>query len=180
MIEQQGSQAERNDSGDGSMTEDRPRAADDLSGLRQELEEAKDRALRSQAELDNVRKRLRREMDEERKFACLPLLRDLLPVVDNVARAIQAAEKSPEVAAVVEGVRLVAQQLEQVFSQYQCKKIVALQQPFDPHVHAAISQQPSTDFPPNTVLLVVQDGYQLYDRVLRPSQVIVSTSATTS
>ena len=150
---------------------------DPTAQLQAELDDAKDRALRAQAELENVRKRLRREMDDERKYALMPLVADLLPVGDNIARAVTAAEKSPEASGLLDGVKLVAQQLEGVLARHNTKRIEALGKPFDPNVHAAILQQPSADQPANTVLQVAQEGYQLHDRVVRPAQVIVSKAA---
>jgi len=155
-------------------------AADDLNRdidqLRVQLEAAKDRALRFQAELDNYRKRVSRQMDEERRYAQVPLLGDLLPVLDNVGRAIEAAEKAADAASLLEGFKLVARQLESVLERHHCTKIDALRQPFDPHWHEAILQQPSGEVPPNTVLHVTQTGYRVYDRVVRPAQVIVSAA----
>jgi molecular chaperone GrpE len=148
--------------------------ATQLARLRQEISDAKDRELRTLAELENYRKRARRELEDERRFAHQHLLLDLLPVLDNVGRAIEAAEKAAEAAAVTAGFKMVAQQLEQVLTRYHCTRIEALHQPFDPHRHQAIMQQPSDEYPPGTVLLVAQQGYQLHDRVLRPAQVIVS------
>lgn len=154
-------------------------AADDLNHdidqLRAQLDAAKDRALRFQAELDNYRKRVSRQMDEERRYAQVPLIGDLLPVLDNVGRAIEAAEKSADAASLLEGFRMVARQLETVLQRHHCTQIEALRQPFDPHLHEAILQQPSAEVPANTVLQVTQTGYRVYDRVVRPSQVIVST-----
>jgi molecular chaperone GrpE len=152
-------------------------AIDDVEQARRDLDEARNRLLRAQAELDNYRKRARKELEEERRYANLPLLSDLLPVLDNVGRAIQAAEKTPDVATLVEGVKMVAQQLEGVFNRHHCRRIEALHKPFDPHLHQAILQQPSAEYPSGTVLHVAQDGYQVHDRVLRPAQVIVSTDA---
>jgi molecular chaperone GrpE len=171
------------------MNDERKKAAEDLSAsaaatdpsednlleqLRGDLEAAKDRVLRSQAELENYRKRASREIEEHRRYAELPLLRDLLPVLDNVERAVAAAESTRDVAVLLDGIKLVARQFEDIFAQHHCQRIGALHLPFDPHLHHAISQQPSSEFPPNTVLIVAQPGFQLYDRVVRPSQVIVS------
>jgi molecular chaperone GrpE len=147
-----------------------------LIDLRNELEEVKDRSLRAQAELENYRKRVTRQMEEERRYASLPLLADLLPVWDNTGRAMEAAERTPDVAKLLEGFRMVAAQLERVLATHDCRRIEALHQPFDPHRHQAISQQPSAEFPPNTVLLVAQEGFLFHDRVIRPSQVIVSSA----
>jgi molecular chaperone GrpE len=145
-----------------------------LDQLRTDLEAAKDRVLRSQAELENYRKRASREIEENRRYAELPLMRDMLPVLDNIERAIAAGEKAQDVAALLEGVKMVARQFEETLERHHCQRIGALHLPFDPHLHHAISQQPTSEFPPNTVVIVAQSGFQLYDRVVRPSQVIVS------
>lgn len=169
---------EQNDNFDeavaGSTTQAAESGKDQTAQLQSDLNEARDRALRAQAELENVRKRLRKEMEDERRYALMPLVADLLPVVDNLGRAITAAEKNADVAGLLEGVKLVAQQFETALERHQCKRIEALGMPFDPNVHAAILQQPSAEQPPNTVVLVAQEGYQLHDRVVRPAQVIVS------
>ena len=152
----------------------------EIAKLRGELEDASDRVLRAQAELENYRKRARRELDDERRYAAMPLLCDLLAVLDDIYRAIEAAEKSPQAAGLLDGVKLVAQSLEAALAKHDCKRIDALGKPFDPAFHEAISQQPSADHPPSTVVLVAQEGYVLHDRVVRPSQVIVSTSPESS
>lgn len=149
--------------------------ADELQQIRSQAAEAQDRYLRCQAELDNTRKRLRREMDEERRYAELPLLVDLLPVIDNIDRAIEAAEKNADAATLLAGFKMVSQQLNNILEKHHCRPIQAEQQPFDPAVHQAILQQPSDQHPENTVVAVGQTGYRLYDRVVRPAQVVVST-----
>ncbi len=148
-----------------------------LEKLRADLEAARDRALRSQAELENYRKRAAREIEEHRRYAELPLMRDLLPVLDNVERAIAAADKSQDVAVLLDGMKLVAREFEDALGRHHCKRIGALHLPFDPHLHHAISQMPSSEYPPNTVLIVAQPGFELHDRVVRPSQVVVSRAA---
>jgi molecular chaperone GrpE len=149
---------------------------DELALLRAELEEAKDRGLRSRAELENYKKRAARQIEEERRYANLPLMRDLLPVLDNVGRAIESAEKNQDAAGLLDGVKMVARQFHDVFRRHDCREIEALDKPFDPHLHQAVSQQPSDEYPPNTVVNVLNSGFQLHDRVVRPSQVIVSTA----
>ncbi|MEQ8210827.1 MAG: nucleotide exchange factor GrpE [Lacipirellulaceae bacterium] len=140
-----------------------------------EVSDLKDRALRLTAELENVRSRAARELIEERKYASLGLARDLLPVVDNVDRAIEAAEKDNESSSLLEGFQLVRQQLLSVLAQHQCEAIEAEGQPFDPQFHEAILQQPSDEIEANHVTMVTQVGYKMHDRVVRPSQVIVSS-----
>lgn len=150
-------------------------AVDQVEKVVDEVAELKDRALRLTAELENVRSRAARELIEERKYASLGLARDLLPVVDNVDRAIEAAEKENEASSLLEGFKLVRQQLIAVLSQHQCKAIEAEGQPFDPQFHEAILQQPSDEVAANHVTMVTQVGYKMHDRVVRPSQVIVSS-----
>jgi molecular chaperone GrpE len=151
-----------------------PAADNAVEKLRAELAAAKDRELRVHAELDNVRKRAARELDERLRYANLSLLRDLLPVIDNIERAIEAAEKNADAGALLEGFKMVDQQLDDVLKRHHCTRIEALNAAFDPNVHHAVMQQPSEEHPANTVLMVTQSGYQLHDRVVRPSQVIVS------
>jgi molecular chaperone GrpE len=147
-----------------------------LEEQRRQYEEAQDRALRFQAELENYRKRVSRQMQEERRYAQMPLVRDLLPVWDGMGRAIEAAEKNHDVTSLLEGLKMVTRQLEDVLKRHHCTKIDALGQPFDPHFHEAISQQPSGEHPANTVTHVAQTGFQLHDRVVRPSQVVVAVA----
>jgi molecular chaperone GrpE len=144
--------------------------------LRDELEQIRDRALRAQAELENYRKRASRELQEQARYANIPLMRDLLPVIDNIDRAIEAAENAQEAPGLLAGFKMVAQQMQDVLRQHHCSPIDALHQPFDPNLHEAISQQPSPDLDPGTVMHVVQTGYKLHDRVVRPSQVVVSAA----
>lgn len=150
-----------------------------VTELREEAAAARDRALRAQAELDNYRKRVRKEMEDERRYAQLPLLSDLLPVIDNMQRAILAAEKSSDASGLLAGFKMVVEQLEGVLARHQCQRIEALHQPFDPNFHAAVMLQPSSEYAANTVVQVTQEGYRLHDRVIRPAQVIVSTEAKT-
>ena len=150
--------------------------AADLDGLQTELEEAQNRALRSSAELENFRRRANRQMDEERRYANMDLLRDLLPIWDNMGRAVEAAQKAGEADALLEGFQMVFTQLETTFEKFHCVKLEPVGEPFDPNLHEAISQMPSADHPSGTVLHVTQIGFQLHDRVVRPCQVVVSTA----
>jgi molecular chaperone GrpE len=155
-------------------------AAPELEQLRQDLAMAQDRALRAQADLENYRKRMRREMDEERRYAQLPLIRDVLPVLDNIALALKAADAARDGAAaegagLVQGVRMVAQQLEGALKQHGLQRVAAEEGgAFDPHLHEAVGARPNVQHPSNTVLEVLRAGYQLHDRVVRPAQVVVS------
>jgi molecular chaperone GrpE len=146
-----------------------------ITRFEQELADANERVLRVQAELENYRKRVRREMEEERRYAIAPLVKDLLPVLDNLERAIEAAQASPDNPGLLEGVKMVAAQLQGVLGQHHCQRIAAVGQTFDPNQHQAIAQEPSTEHPAGTVTRAVQSGYKLYDRVIRPAQVFVSS-----
>lgn len=161
---------------DDATPADQNELAKEADQLRTDLERFKDLALRAHADLDNYRKRVAREMEDERRYGTIRLLRDLLPVVDNLKRAIEASEKLSEAGGLLEGVKMVVKQIEGVLEQHRCTRIDALHKPFDPAHHQAILQQPSADHPPNTVIHVAQEGYQLHDRVVRPSQVIVSSA----
>ena len=146
----------------------------EIQKLKSLAQEANDRALRAQAEVDNVRRRFRRENEEAMLYANKPLLTDLLPVIDNIHRALEAAQANSESSGLLEGVSMVAEQLIGVLEKHNCPMIQAKGEPFDPDLHAAILQQPS-DEPKGTIIEVAQDGYRLHDRLIRPSQVIVST-----
>ncbi len=151
-----------------------------LAELEAGLVAANDRFIRAQAELENFRKRVYREMEEERKYASLPLLQSLLPVMDNLDRVIEAAEKNHDVQGLLEGVRLVVQQFQSVLQQHHCTLIEAKGKLFDPHLHEAIAQLPSQDVPAGSVIDVTLPGYVLHDRVVRASQVLVSAGADTT
>jgi len=150
--------------------------SNEAAELRSQLDEAKERALRLHADWENYRKRARKELEDERRFADLSLLTDLLPVLDNMQRAIDAASKTPDGSGLLEGFKLVKQQLDNVLAQHHCTKIESLGKPFDPHLHEAISQMADPKYPPGSVMMVVRDGFQLHERVVRPSQVIVSAA----
>ncbi len=150
-----------------------------VADLEQQVHEANDRALRSHAELENFRKRSQRELVDERRYAVVPFARDLLAVVDNLERAIEVAEKSPDGSALLDGVKLVADQLESVLQSHQCVRIETVGTPFDPNFHQAIAQEPSDEHPAGVITRETQAGYKLHDRVIRPAQVFVSTGPAT-
>ena len=161
-----------------------------VADLEQQVREANDRALRSHAELENYRKRSQRELADERKFAIVPFAKDLLSVVDNLERAMEAANKqidslarsernaastSTDITHLLDGVKMVATQLESILKQHGAVRIETVGTPFDPNFHQAISQEPSDEHPAGTITRAFQSGYTLHDRVIRPAQVFVST-----
>ncbi|MFM7106991.1 MAG: nucleotide exchange factor GrpE [Planctomycetaceae bacterium] len=139
-----------------------------------QLREAQDRLLRAQAELENFRKRSRREYEDAQRYREIDLLRDLLPVLDNVLRAIEAAEKTADVEGLRAGFRMTAQQIEKLLESHGCTTIATDGTPFDPTVHDAILQQPVVGAAPGTIVATASRGYRLHDRVVRPAQVIVA------
>jgi molecular chaperone GrpE len=142
-----------------------------------EVAELQDRVLRLQAELENFRKRSRREYDDAQRYREIDLLRDLLPVLDNVKRAIEAAEKSDDVQGLREGFRMTAQQIEKLLGSHGCSPIPTDGAPFDPTVHDAIQQMAVPGVAAGTVVATVSPGFRLHDRVVRPAQVIVAQEA---
>jgi molecular chaperone GrpE len=155
-------------------------AAQELSGLRAEVELNKDRALRALAEVENVRKRLERERDEARTYSVTRFARDMLTVADNLSRALAAfppearAKLDDSAKAVVDGVEATARELSGALARHGIKAIDAEGQRFDPNLHQAIAEVPSRDAAPGTVVNVVQPGYLIGDRLLRPAMVTVA------
>lgn len=157
-----------------------PAAADPVAELKAKLDAAekeakdnKDRWLRAAADLENTRKRTKREIDDAKFDAKNKVLKEMLPVVDNLERAIEHAGGGSEKNAIVEGVQLVLRQFSTAFERLEVTPVEAMGQPFDPNLHEAISQQES-DQPPGTVVQVLQRGYRAGDRLLRPALVVVA------
>ncbi|MCA9075943.1 MAG: nucleotide exchange factor GrpE [Planctomycetaceae bacterium] len=149
---------------------------DPMQQLADERDAARDQALRAQAELENYRKRTNRERDEERRYAALPIIRDLLPSLDNLQRAIDAASHTDDLSAMLQGVEMVSAQMLEILARHGATPISSVGEAFDPNKHEAIQQMPSADHPPMTVIDEVERGYTLNDRVVRPSKVIVSVA----
>jgi molecular chaperone GrpE len=120
---------------------------------------------------------MKRDLIEERRYAQMPLAADLLTALDNLERATSAAEQAGETGPLVQGVALVRSQLLDILRRHGITRIDAQGQPFDPNLHQAVMQQSSKEHPPMTVLQVLESGYLMHERVLRPARVVVSTSA---
>ena len=153
-----------------------PTLAEKLQAAIAERDQFKEKWTRSLAEMDNFRKRIYREMDDERKYQSVPLLKSLLPVFDGLDRAVFAASQSKNFDDLLNGVQLTIKQLETILAGHGAKVIEAQGKPFDPNLHEAISQIPSADAAPMTVLNDVERGYTMHDRVVRPSKVIVAVA----
>ena len=146
----------------------------DLHRMETRIAELQDRMLRGQADLENFRRRVQREQDEARKYESLRLVRDLLPALDGLQRAIASAEQTGNFQNLLDGIRMVSQQFRDALRGHAAEPIKAEGQPFDPAEHEALTQLATAECPPMTVLQVVEEGYRMHDRVVRPSRVIVS------
>ena len=138
----------------------------------------KDQMLRTQAEAENFRKRMRREKDEFARFAREGFVRDLLPVKDNLERALLHANEDPE--SIVAGVKLTLEQFDSTFKTMGVECVECHGQAFDPERHEAMNQVESDEHEPNTVVGELQKGYQLNGRLLRPAMVTVTKAKTTA
>ena len=163
------------DSPEESAADSAPSPAEQLAQLEQELEKQKDQTLRAQAELENVRKRMLREADQLRQYAIAPLVGELLPVIDNLSRAIAAGESTGNMEELLKGLEMVSTSFEETMSRFGLTKIKAVDEAFDPNKHEALQQVPSPDHEPMQIVQEVETGWQLHDRVIRPSKVIVSS-----
>jgi len=157
---------------------------DDLESLRaraQTAERERDEFLsllqRTRADFENYQKRMQRDVQQERRYWHATVVLELLPALDNLERATAAANQAGETGPLVQGVAMVQTQLLEALRRHGITRIEALGQPFDPNLHQAVMQQPSADQPPNTVLQVLEHGYLIHDRVLRPAAVVVSVPA---
>jgi molecular chaperone GrpE len=156
---------------------DAPRSADaDVEELRRQLEDRQDKLLRALAETDNVRRRAQRDREEHLKYANESLIRDLIPVLDNLDRALTAGRGTAGAATVVEGVELIQRELLRVLEKNGLTRFSAVGQPFDPTRHEAIARIVSADQPANTVVAETAPGYMLQGRLLRAAMVAVAAA----
>ena len=147
-----------------------------VEDLRRQLEERQDRMLRALAEADNVRRRAQRDAEERVKYANEALLRDVVPVMDNFDRALDAARATPGAEGVLAGVELIRRELQRVLERAGLTRYSAVGQPFDPTRHEAIARVVSTEAAPDTVVSETAPGYLLHGRVLRPALVAVAAA----
>jgi len=153
----------------------------EIASLKVKLEKAeqqKDDLLRTLADYENSRKRAARDLETERKFAHGKLAGDLFPVLDSLDRAVTAAKKTGDNGPLVQGVMATQAILLDVLKRHGIVPIDALGKPFDPNLHQAVQMMPSKEYPPNSITQVLQQGFQIYDRVLRPASVILASEET--
>jgi molecular chaperone GrpE len=146
-----------------------------LAAVEKEKKDVYDRLLRSAADFDNFRKRSRKDMDEARIKAREDVLKEILPGIDNLERALVAAnDPNAGVASVVDGIKLVLRQFQSALERFEVKGFPSIGQPFDPGRHEAISQLESTEHAPGTIAAEMQRGYTIGNRLLRPALVAVA------
>jgi molecular chaperone GrpE len=147
---------------------------DELQVARKEAKDAYDRFLRVSAEFDNYKKRAAREAAEFKKFANETLVKEILPILDNLERAIELSDTQN---GLVEGVEMTLKEMLKVFEKFNVTPIDAVGEPFDPCFHQAVIQEESDSHPENTVIKELQKGYLMHERLIRPAMVVVSSSA---
>jgi len=149
----------------------------ELARAREERDKFKDQLLRTAADFDNFRKRTLKDLAEEKRRAKEDVVREFLPVIDNLERAVSAANSASDVTAIVEGVRMVLKLFEDQAGRLGLQKVKAVGERFDPAVHDAIQQVETDDHPPGTVIAEVVAGFRLGDKLVRPAMVVVARKA---
>jgi len=150
----------------------------DAAALNEALQQAKDQTLRTQAEMQNLRRRVDRDVENAHKFALEKFVGELLPVVDNLERALTAIASDDEnLSAAQEGIELTLKSFLGVLEGHKVKQVEPTGEHFNPDFHQAISMVPNPDVAANTVMEVFQKGYTLNDRLVRPAMVVVSKGA---
>ncbi len=152
-----------------------PAVESEVEALRRELAELKDKNLRLLAETQNQQKRFAREKSEALRYAEGDFARDLLVVLDDFDRTLESARTAPDAKAVADGVKIVYDHFVKILQQRGVTAIEAAGQPFDPHLHEAMLQQPSTEHAAGVVIQELARGWKMHDRVLRPARVAVSS-----
>ncbi|GAB6261592.1 nucleotide exchange factor GrpE [Photobacterium sp. CCB-ST2H9] len=149
-----------------------------LAASEAKVKDQQDAVLRARADVENMRRRSEQEIDKARKFALEKFAGELLPVIDNMERALEVADKEDEtIKPMVEGVELTLKTMTDTVEKFGLKAINPLGEAFNPEFHQAMSMQESAEHAPNTVMMVLQKGYELNGRVVRPAMVMVSKAA---
>jgi molecular chaperone GrpE len=146
----------------------------ELAQAEEEIAKHREAMLRMQAEMENLRKRLIRDLEKSRKLALEKIMKDLLQVWDSLERGLEVDAQSLTVESLVEGQELTLKMLEKVMQDHDLEIIDPAGQPFDPELHQAMTVLPAADVNENTVIEVLQKGFMLHDRLIRPAMVVVS------
>jgi molecular chaperone GrpE len=153
--------------------------------LAEQLDEMKDQWLRAVAESENVRKRAQRDKEENAKYGAVSLARDVVSIADNLRRAMQACEHEDRatlptsMVSLLDGLNMIVAEIDSTFAKHHVKRLYPVNEPFNAHYHQAMFEIESADHAVGTVLQVMQDGYTLHDRLLRPAFVGVSKAVVT-
>ncbi len=147
---------------------------DPLERAQAEAARLKDQLLRLAADFDNFKKRSRRELADMSKISREEVLRDLLPVFDNLERATAHAGQATDVTALIEGLSMVMRQFQDTLGKLGIERIVSLGLPFDPAIHEVVQHLETTEYPPGAVAMELQAGYRTPERILRPAMVVVA------
>ncbi|NOY13341.1 MAG: nucleotide exchange factor GrpE [Deltaproteobacteria bacterium] len=146
----------------------------ELEKTRKEAKTHQEQYLRTLADMENLRKRTQREKEELAKFANETILREILPVIDNLERAVEHAEQAASSDGLLEGVQMTLEQFNQVLTRFGVQPFNSVGQPFDPALHQAMGQLETDTCPANAVAQEMQKGYQLNERLLRPAMVMIA------
>jgi molecular chaperone GrpE len=160
-----------------SETADDP-AADALRAAQAEAARFKEQLLRTAADYDNFRKRARREQADAEKQGREELLRDLLPVFDNLERAVAHAETATDVQSLTDGIQMVMRQFSDTLGRMGIERVATVGAAFDPSVHEAIQSIETAEYPPGSIAAEIQGGYRIGDRLVRPALVVVAKAPT--
>jgi len=149
-----------------------------LTQARQEASQHYDSLLRLQADMDNLRRRTEREIDQAKKFAVERIINDLIPVLDSMEMGLQASSQAAnDQDTIRQGLEMTLKMFQDVMGRFHVEAVDPTGQKFNPQEHEAMTMQPSADHEPNTVMMTVQKGYKLHGRVVRPARVIISSAA---
>lgn len=148
--------------------------ADELELLRQERDELKERLLRTAADFENYRKRARKDVEEGLRAGREAVVRELLPIIDNLERADEAAESAQSVEAVAEGVKMILRSFDDVSGRIGLERVKSVGERFDPAVHEAVQQVESEEAEPGTIVAEARAGYRMGARLLRAAMVVVA------
>jgi len=147
---------------------------DKLKDAEKQSQENYDLYMRTYAEMENIKKRGAKEREDLAKFANESLIKEILPVIDSLEKALIHAQNGTNSSGLAEGIEMILKGLMNTLEKAGLKGIEAMGKPFDPHFHEAISQQPDDTVPPNHVIMEMQKGYTLNGRLIRPSMVVIS------
>ena len=148
-----------------------------LSSEARRAKELQEKCLRIQADFDNARKRLEREKEDFIKFAQFNIIQDFLSVLDDFERAFASAKETKDIDKLIEGLEMIGKDIYSLLNKYGVEEIEAEGKIFNPEFHEALMQEETNDVPENTVISVLQKGYKLHNKVLRPARVKVSKPA---